>query len=64
MTATGRYKAFAVVGAGRLWLAVGMGLLSTVDPDSSLVASSAYLAIVGAGTGLALQMADTMAQTP
>ncbi|WP_267902549.1 MDR family MFS transporter [Streptomyces triticirhizae] len=60
MTATGRYKVFPVTGA--LLLVVGMGLLSTMGTDTSRLATSAYMAVVGAGTGLTLQMSNTIAQ--
>lgn len=60
MTATGRYKVFPVLGSALL--VVGMGLLSTMDTDTSRFATSAYMALVGAGTGFTLQMANTIAQ--
>ncbi|MEU2678345.1 MDR family MFS transporter [Streptomyces sp. NPDC007107] len=60
MTATGRYKVFPVLGSGLL--VIGMGLLSTMDTDTSRFATSAYMAIVGAGTGFTLQMSNTIAQ--
>ncbi|MEV5012961.1 MDR family MFS transporter [Streptomyces sp. NPDC053782] len=60
MTATGRYKIFPVLGS--VFLVIGMGLLSTMGPDTSRFATSAYMAIVGAGTGFTLQMSSTIAQ--
>ncbi|MFI1312233.1 MDR family MFS transporter [Streptomyces albidoflavus] len=60
MTATGRYKVFPVLGSALL--VVGMGLLSTMDTGTSRFATSAYMAVVGAGTGFTLQMANTVAQ--
>ncbi|MGA5293020.1 MDR family MFS transporter [Streptomyces koyangensis] len=60
MTATGRYKVFPVLGSALL--VVGMGLLSTMDTGTSRFATSAYMAVVGAGTGFTLQMANTIAQ--
>ncbi len=60
MTATGRYKTFPIIGG--VCLTVGMGLLSTMGTDTSRIATSASMAIVGAGTGLTMQMANTMAQ--
>lgn len=60
MTATGRYRIFPILGS--LFLVVGMGLLSTMGTDTSRFATSAYMAIVGAGTGFTLQMSSTIAQ--
>lgn len=60
MTATGRYRVFPVVGSALLVL--GMGLLSTMDTGTSPLVTSAYMAVVGAGTGCTLQMANTIAQ--
>ncbi|MFD8124216.1 MFS transporter [Streptomyces albidoflavus] len=60
MTATGRYKVFPVVGSALLVL--GMGLLSTMDTGTSPLVTSAYMAVVGTGTGCTLQMANTIAQ--
>jgi EmrB/QacA subfamily drug resistance transporter len=60
MTSTGRYKASPVIGA--ILLVIGMGLLSTMGTDTSRFTTSAFMAIVGAGTGLSLQMSTTIAQ--
>lgn len=60
MTATGRYKVLPVLGSALL--VVGRGLLSTMDTGTSRFATSAYMAVVGAGTGFTLQMANTIAQ--
>ncbi|MEU7043995.1 MDR family MFS transporter [Streptomyces varsoviensis] len=60
MTATGRYKIFPILGS--VFLVVGMGLLSTMGTDASRFETSAYMVIVGAGTGFTLQMSNTIAQ--
>lgn len=60
MTATGRYKIFPILGS--VFLVVGMGLLSAMGTDTSRLATSASMVIVGAGTGFTLQMSNTIAQ--
>ncbi|MFD2468647.1 MDR family MFS transporter [Amycolatopsis silviterrae] len=60
MSRTGRYKVFPIAGAA--CVAAGMGLLSTMDTTTSRAATAVYMALVGAGTGFSLQMANTMAQ--
>ncbi|MFE9253290.1 MDR family MFS transporter [Streptomyces sp. NPDC007088] len=60
MTATGRYKVFPVLGSALL--VTGMGLLSTMGTDTSRLATAAYMAVVGAGTGFTQQMSNTIAQ--
>ncbi|MFD3376642.1 MULTISPECIES: MDR family MFS transporter [unclassified Streptomyces] len=60
MTRTGKYKIFPVVGAASL--AIGMGLLSTMDTGTSRFTTSAYMVLVGIGTGFTIQMANTIAQ--
>ncbi|MCX4905420.1 MDR family MFS transporter [Streptomyces sp. NBC_00878] len=60
MAKTGKYKIFPVVGAASL--AIGMGLLSTMDTGTSRFTTSAYMVLVGVGTGFTLQMANTIAQ--
>ncbi|MFG2350237.1 MDR family MFS transporter [Streptomyces phaeochromogenes] len=60
MTRTGKYKIFPVVGAASL--AIGMGLLSTMDTTTSRFTTSAYMVLVGIGTGFTIQMANTIAQ--
>ncbi|WP_327350691.1 MDR family MFS transporter [Streptomyces sp. NBC_01304] len=60
MAKTGKYKMFPVVGAASL--AVGMGLLSTMDVTTSRFTTSAYMVLVGIGTGFTIQMANTIAQ--
>ncbi|MFI9761334.1 MDR family MFS transporter [Streptomyces sp. NPDC051963] len=60
MTKTGKYKIFPVVGAAAL--AIGMGLLSTMDTTTSRFTTSTYMVMVGIGTGFTIQMANTIAQ--
>lgn len=49
ITRFGRYKVFPIVGTALV--ALGYGLLSTMDTDTSLWASSLYMAILGLGLG-------------
>jgi EmrB/QacA subfamily drug resistance transporter len=49
----GRYKGFVV--AGMLVMPVGVWLLSTLTPESSVVQLCAYIALLGAGMGLVMQ---------
>lgn len=49
ITRFGRYKIFPIIGA--VLVAVGYGLLATMGTDTSLVASSVYMAILGLGLG-------------
>ncbi|MFJ6901990.1 MDR family MFS transporter [Streptomyces hokutonensis] len=60
MSRTGRYKIFPVTGAAAL--AVGLGLLSTMDTGTSRFTTSAYMVLVGVGTGFTIQMSNTIAQ--
>jgi len=60
MSKTGRYKIFPIVGSASL--AVGMGLLATMDTTTSRAATSAFMILVGIGTGFSIQMANTIAQ--
>lgn len=60
MSATGRYKIFPVTGSALL--VVGLGLLSTMGTDTTRLLTSLYMAVVGAGTGFCMQMANTIAQ--
>lgn len=60
MVKTGRYKIFPVLGAAVL--AVGMGLLSTMDTTTSRLVTSAFMVLVGVGVGFTIQMANTIAQ--
>ncbi|MCQ4045088.1 MDR family MFS transporter [Streptantibioticus rubrisoli] len=60
MTKTGHYKIFPVIGA--VCLTIGMALLSSMDIHTSRTVTSAYMVLVGVGTGFTLQMANTIAQ--
>ncbi|MET9761741.1 MDR family MFS transporter [Streptomyces sp. NPDC006372] len=60
MSRTGKYKIFPVLGAGLL--AVGTGLLATMDTDTSRTTAGLYMALVGIGLGFLLQMTTTIAQ--
>jgi len=51
---TGRYKIFPVVGTGLA--AVGVFLLSTIDPHTSRLVISAYMVVLGAGLGCVMQV--------
>src|SRR5439155_12869666 len=53
-TRTGRYKVFPVVGTAVI--AVGLYLLSTLHVGTAHVVSSAYMAILGAGLGMIIQV--------
>lgn len=52
ITKVGRYKIFPVIGSALL--VVGMTLLSTLDAETSRLASSAYLVITGVGIGFVM----------
>ncbi|GGO48225.1 MDR family MFS transporter [Streptomyces lasiicapitis] len=60
MSATGKYRIFPIVGTA--FLAVGLGLLATMDTSTSRVTTCAYMVLVGIGLGCVLQMATTIAQ--
>ncbi|WP_052489088.1 MDR family MFS transporter [Streptomyces sp. 150FB] len=60
MSATGKYKIFPVVGT--VFLTVGLGLLATMDADTSFLLTSLYMVLVGIGLGFTMQMAGTIAQ--
>jgi EmrB/QacA subfamily drug resistance transporter len=51
---TGRYKAFPV--AGLALMTAGLVLLSTMDPGTSLVTASAFMAVFGLGFGMVSQV--------
>jgi EmrB/QacA subfamily drug resistance transporter len=57
---TGRYKVFPVVGG--LVMALGLFLLSTMDPSTSLGLSSLYLFVLGMGIGLSMQVLTIIVQ--
>jgi EmrB/QacA subfamily drug resistance transporter len=54
ITRTGRYKIFPVVGTGLMTL--GLYLLSGLDASTGVVASSAYMFVLGAGLGGVMQV--------
>jgi EmrB/QacA subfamily drug resistance transporter len=51
---TGRYKRFPI--AGMAVATVGMVLLSTMGPDTSRIVSGVYMAVLGIGIGLVMQI--------
>ncbi|CCH77243.1 Drug resistance transporter EmrB/QacA subfamily protein [Nostocoides japonicum T1-X7] len=51
---TGRYKLFPLVGT--LVVGAALALMSTMTPSTSLVVICSYLALLGAGIGLAMQI--------
>jgi EmrB/QacA subfamily drug resistance transporter len=57
---TGRYKIFPVVGG--LVMALGLFLLSTMDPSTSVGLSSLYLFVLGMGIGLSMQVLTIIVQ--
>jgi len=54
LTRTGRYRALPIVGTGIA--AVGMFLLSTLDPSTPRVESGLFMFVFGVGIGLSLQV--------
>ncbi|MBI5157586.1 MAG: MFS transporter [Acidimicrobiia bacterium] len=54
ITKTGRYKGYPV--AGTAIMAVGLFLLSTMDPATTLPLASVYMATFGFGLGLVMQV--------
>lgn len=57
---TGRYKIFPVVGG--LVMALGLFLLSTMNPSTSVGLSSLYLFVLGMGIGLSMQVLTIIVQ--
>lgn len=57
---TGRYKVFPV--AGGLVMALGLFLLSTLEPDTSAALSALYLFVFGLGIGLSMQVLTIIVQ--
>jgi EmrB/QacA subfamily drug resistance transporter len=51
---TGRYKAFPI--AGTAIMAVGLGLLSTMNPQTTRVTASAFMFVLGLGLGMVMQV--------
>ncbi|KOG89815.1 MDR family MFS transporter [Streptomyces varsoviensis] len=60
MSATGRYRAFPI--AGTALMTVGLGLLATMNADTPRLLTGCYMVFLGAGLGLCMQMAGTIAQ--
>ena len=53
ITRTGRWKAFLVVGA--ILVALGFGLLSTIDHETNMVLFGGFLFVLGVGIGMTMQ---------
>ena len=53
ITRTGRWKRFLV--AGSILVAVGFGLLSTIDHATNMVVLGVFLAVLGIGIGMTMQ---------
>ncbi len=60
MTKTGRYKMFPILGGAAM--TVGMYLLSLLGVGTSRVTSGLYMAVLGIGMGLLMQITTTIAQ--
>jgi EmrB/QacA subfamily drug resistance transporter len=58
---TGRYKVFPV--AGGLVMALGLFLLSRMDPSTSVGLSALYLFVLGMGIGLSMQVLTIIVQS-
>lgn len=54
ITRTGRYKIYPLVGT--TLMAVGLWLLSTMSPETTLLQASVFMVIFGTGMGLVLQV--------
>ena len=54
ITRTGRYKIYPLVGTSLM--ALGMWLLSTMSPATTLLQASVYMLILGTGMGMVLQV--------
>lgn len=57
---TGRYRPFPIIGASVM--AVGMFLLSLMGPDTSVLLTSLYMLVLGAGIGLCMQVLTIIVQ--
>ncbi|MCQ4209896.1 MDR family MFS transporter [Streptomyces longispororuber] len=53
ISATGRWKIYLIVGA--VFMAVGLGLLSTIGADTHFGLLSVYMAVMGIGVGMLMQ---------
>lgn len=60
MSRTGRYRIFPILGAA--FMAVGLGLLSTMGPGTPRSLTSVYMALLGIGLGFLMQMTTVLAQ--
>lgn len=60
ITKTGRYRAFPIIGG--VVMAIGMGLLTRLDVDTSKVESSLYMVVLGVGMGFLMQTSMLIAQ--
>jgi EmrB/QacA subfamily drug resistance transporter len=60
ITSTGKYKIFPIVGGALM--ALGMGLLTRLDVDTSKVESSIYMVVLGVGMGFLMQTTLLIAQ--
>jgi EmrB/QacA subfamily drug resistance transporter len=54
ITRTGRYKIFPILGL--ILVAIGLGLFSLLDVDTSLVVAGFYMLVLGAGLGMVMQV--------
>jgi EmrB/QacA subfamily drug resistance transporter len=54
ITSTGRYKAFPI--AGTAVAAIGLLLLSRLEPDTGTLEAGAYMLVLGVGLGLVMQV--------
>lgn len=54
ITRTGRYRIFPILGMG--FMVAGTALLSTLSPETSRLATSFYLLIMGLGIGMVMQV--------
>jgi EmrB/QacA subfamily drug resistance transporter len=57
---TGKYKYMPIIGAAVL--SVGLGLLGTITADSSVVLICVYIAILGIGLGMSMQILTLIVQ--
>ena len=60
VSVTGRYKRFMIIGS--LFTAAALALLSTVHADTSVVLICLYLAVLGLGLGMTMQLLTLVAQ--
>ncbi|CCH21133.1 MDR family MFS transporter [Micromonospora lupini] len=60
ITKTGKYRAYPIIGG--VVMTGGMALLSMLDTDTSKLASSLYMVVLGAGMGFLMQTSMLIAQ--